>query len=184
MKYDQYQQLYTAAKEQIAARVERIQPRAGNGASINGMGIAIEVPAAEEDVGFVDLTQYYVLAWYGDAGSFASAAEYAVGRFGEVDASFDLDYREPLDPTPIAPLKLTFQFVARESNVYRYAFPVRITLVQYKAVIFPDQSISDEPLRTVNLDLRREPVTIVFYYDLSDPRRWPQFVRLTQLVKI
>jgi hypothetical protein len=48
MKYDQYQQLYNAAKEQIAARVDKIQPRAGNGASINGMGIAIEVPAAEE----------------------------------------------------------------------------------------------------------------------------------------
>ena len=184
MKYDQYQQLYNAAKEQISARVERIQPRAGNGASINGMGIAIEVPAAEEDVGFVDLTQYYVLAWYGDAGSFASAAEYAVGRFGEVDASFELISPKPLDPTPIAPLKLTFQFVARESNVYRYAFPVRITLVQYKVVIAPDQGISEEPLRTVNLDLRRDPVTIVFYYDLSDPRLLSQLVRLTQLVKI
>lgn len=50
MTYDQYQQLYGAAKEQIAARVAKIQPTAGNGASVNGMGIAIEVPAAEQQV--------------------------------------------------------------------------------------------------------------------------------------
>jgi len=184
MKYDQYQQLYSEAKAQIADRVARIQPRAGNGASINGMGISIEVPAAQEDVGFVDLTQYYVLSWYGDAGSFASASQIDVGRFGEVNASFNLVSPEPLDPTPLPPLKLTFQFVARESNVYRYAFPVRITLVQYKELIFPDQSVAEEPLRTVVLDLRRDPVTIVFYYDLTDPRLFPQLVRLTKLVKI
>ena len=49
MTYDQYQQLYNAAKEQIAARVAKIQPRAGNGASINGMGISIDVGIAEDD---------------------------------------------------------------------------------------------------------------------------------------
>jgi hypothetical protein len=48
MTYDQYQQLYGEAKEQIAARVAKIQPRAGNGASVNGMGITVEVPVAEE----------------------------------------------------------------------------------------------------------------------------------------
>lgn len=48
MTYDQYQQLYGAAKEQIAARVAQVQPTAGNGASVNGMGIAVEVPVAEE----------------------------------------------------------------------------------------------------------------------------------------
>lgn len=49
MTYDQYQQLYGAAKEQIAARVAKVQPRAGNGASVNGMGIAVDVGVAEED---------------------------------------------------------------------------------------------------------------------------------------
>jgi len=48
MTYDQYQQLYSAAKEQIAARVAQVQPTAGNGASVNGMGIAVEVPVADE----------------------------------------------------------------------------------------------------------------------------------------
>lgn len=48
MTYDQYQQLYGAAKEQIAARVAQVQPTAGNGASVNGMGIAVEVPVADE----------------------------------------------------------------------------------------------------------------------------------------
>jgi len=48
MTYDQYQQLYGAAKEQIAARVAQVQPTAGNGASVNSMGIAVEVPVADE----------------------------------------------------------------------------------------------------------------------------------------
>lgn len=48
MTYDQYQQIYNAAKAQIADRVSKLQPRAGNNASVNGMGISIEVDHAEE----------------------------------------------------------------------------------------------------------------------------------------
>jgi hypothetical protein len=48
MTYDQYQQLYSAAKEQIASRVDKVQPRAGNGASVNGMGISIEMDIEQE----------------------------------------------------------------------------------------------------------------------------------------
>lgn len=48
MTYDQYQQIYNAAKAQIADRVSKLQPRAGNNASVNGMGISIEVGGAEE----------------------------------------------------------------------------------------------------------------------------------------
>jgi len=48
MTYDQYQQIYNAAKAQIADRVSKLQPRAGNNASVNGGGISIEVGRAEE----------------------------------------------------------------------------------------------------------------------------------------
>ena len=48
MTYDQYQQIYNAAKAQIEDRVNKLQPRAGNNASVNGMGISIEVDHAEE----------------------------------------------------------------------------------------------------------------------------------------
>lgn len=48
MTYDQYQQIYNAAKAQIADRVSKLQPRAGNNASVNGGGISIEVGGAEE----------------------------------------------------------------------------------------------------------------------------------------
>lgn len=186
MTYDQYQQLYSAAKAQIAARVAKIQPTAGNGASVNGMGIAIEVPAAEE-AGAVDLTQYYILSWLGEAGSFASASEIDVGQFGEVDASFNFDMGAqdpflPLNPALVQPLVLTLQFVGEKSGIYSYYFPVRVTLVQYATNVSPDQIITEEPLRTVNVDLRREPVTTTFYYDFTDYR--PQIVRLTNLVKI
>lgn len=49
MTYDQYQEIYNAAKAQIADRVAKIQPRAGNRASVNGMGISIE-PSVDDDV--------------------------------------------------------------------------------------------------------------------------------------
>lgn len=50
MRYDQYQQLYKAAQKQIEARVARLQPRAGNRASVNGMGISIEpIPTQPRD---------------------------------------------------------------------------------------------------------------------------------------
>ena len=48
MNYEQYQQIYNAAKAQIADRVSKLQPRAGNNASVNGSGISIEVGRAEE----------------------------------------------------------------------------------------------------------------------------------------
>lgn len=186
MTYDQYQQLYGAAKAQIAARVAKIQPTAGNGASVNGMGIAIEVPAAEEAEA-VDLTQYYILSWLGEAGSFDSAGKHVVGRFGEVDASFNFDMGAqdpfaPINPALVQPLVLTLQFFSFNSGVYSYAFPVRETLVQYSQDVDIDGVYSETPIRTVNVDLRREPVTTTFYYDFTDYR--PQIVRLTKLVKI
>lgn len=47
MTYEQYKQLFDEATAQIADRVAKIQPRAGNRASVNGMGISIE-PFSEE----------------------------------------------------------------------------------------------------------------------------------------
>lgn len=186
MTYDQYQQLYGAAKAQIAARVAKIQPTAGNGASVNGMGIAIEVPAAEEAEA-VDLTQYYILSWLGEAGSFDSAGKHVVGRFGEVDASFNFDMGAqdpfaPINPALVQPLVLTLQFFSFNSGVYSYEFPVRVTLVQYSQRII-NQVYSEVPLRTVTVDLRRDPVTTTFYYDFTDLQR-SQIVRVTKLVRI
>jgi len=48
MTYEQYQQIYSLAKTQIETRVNKLQPRAGNNASVNGMGISIEVPMEGE----------------------------------------------------------------------------------------------------------------------------------------
>lgn len=187
MTYDQYQQLYGAAKAQIAARVAKIQPTAGNGASVNGMGIAIEVPAAEEAEA-VDLTQYYILSWLGEAGSFADASQITVGQFGEVSAAwlFDVGAQDPfapINPALVKPLILTLQFVGEKSGIYSYYFPVRVTLVQYATNVSPDQIITEEPLRTVVLDLRRDPVTTTFVFDAATDAR-TQIVRLTKLVKI
>jgi hypothetical protein len=186
MTYDQYQQLYGEAKEQIAARVAKIQPTAGNGASVIGMGIAIEVPVAEEAEA-VDLTQYYILSWLGPAGSFASAGKHVVGRFGEVNASFNFDMGAqdpfgPFNPALVQPLILTLQFLSFDSGVYDYAFPVRATLVQYSQDVTIDGVYNENPIRTVNVDLRRDPVTTTFYYDLTDYR--PQIVRITKVIKI
>jgi hypothetical protein len=59
MTYEQYKQLFDEATAQIADRVAKIQPRAGNRASVNGMGISIEsVGEAEEEP---DETWRYVL---------------------------------------------------------------------------------------------------------------------------
>ena len=189
MTYDQYQQLYGAAKEQIAARVDKVQPRAGNGASVNGMGISVEVPVMAEEGGYIPVTRYYVLYWRGNAGSFANASRIDVGQFGDVSAAwlFNVGAQDPFgtfNPALVQPLILTFQFVGEKSGIYSYYFPVRITLVQYRIVISQDQTITEEPLRTVILDLRRDPVTTSFVFDLSDTRYLSQIVRLTKLVKI
>jgi hypothetical protein len=196
MTYDQYQQLYSAAKEQIADRVAKIQPRAGNGASVNGMGISIEVSAAEDD-GVFNAVQYYLLVWHGKAGTFDSAAKYDVDNFGEVNASFGFnmgaqDPYFPLDPNLVQPLVLTLQFlsdniVGGQDFRYQYAFPVRATLVQYSQRVNQDQVYSEVPLRTVTVDLRRDPVTTTFYYDLTEfsiNDFIPQIVRITKIVRI
>lgn len=60
MTYDQYQEIYNAAKAQIADRVAKIQPRAGNRASVNGMGISIE-PAVDDDEAEEDTWRYVLL---------------------------------------------------------------------------------------------------------------------------
>lgn len=63
MTYEQYQQLYNDSKEQIAARVAKIQPRAGNGATVNGTGIGIDVSRAA-DVEAVEPP--WIFALFGD----------------------------------------------------------------------------------------------------------------------
>jgi hypothetical protein len=189
MTYDQYQQLYNAAKEQIADRVAKIQPRAGNGASVNGMGISIEVGMAEEVVGQVGPV-YYILAWLGQAGSFDNAGRYTVGPDNEVNAAFPFDMGaqdpfSPLDPALVQPLVLTLQFIASTSSGSEYfPFPVQVTLVQYsQRIINQDQEYREVPLRTVTVDLRGSPVTTTFYYDFNQLQRG-QIVRLTELTKI
>lgn len=196
MTYDQYQQLYSAAKEQIADRVAKIQPRAGNGASVNGMGISIEVSAAEDD-GIFNAVQYYLLVWRGKAGTFDSASKYNVNNFGAVNASFNFDMGaqdpfSPLDPALVQPLVLTLQFLADtvvggQKYEYQYVFPVRVTLVQYSQRVDQDQVYSEVPLRTVTVDLRRNPVTTTFYYDFAEfsvSDYIPQIVRITKVVRI
>ncbi len=196
MTYDQYQQLYGEAKAQIAARVAKIQPTAGNGASVNGMGIAIEVPVVEDE-GIFNAVQYYILAWRGKAGTFDSASKYDVDNFGEVNASFGFDMGAqdpflPNDPNLVQPLVLTLQFlsdniVGGQDFRYQYAFPVRVTLVQYSQRVNQDQVYSEVPLRTVTVDLRRDPVTTTFYYDLTEfsiDDFIPQIVRITKVVRI
>jgi hypothetical protein len=59
MTYEQYKQLYDAAKAQIEARVARIQPRAGNRASVNGMGISID-PLRRDEVATEPTWRYFL----------------------------------------------------------------------------------------------------------------------------
>ena len=184
MTYDQYQQLYGAAKEQIAARVDKIQPRAGNGASVLGMGIAVEVPVREVVIRAVDPPSYFILFWINNAfvkqtvGDLERASRVSVDHFGFGD--FGLTY--PVDPKD-KPLKLSMQFLVFNRRFgYLYAFPVRVTLVQYSENVDQNQVYRRDPIRTVSVDLRREPVTVEFYNDLADFR--PQGVILTRVEKI
>lgn len=61
MTYDQYQQIYNAAKAQIADRVSKLQPRAGNNASVNGGGISIEAGRGVEEVEEEETWRYVLL---------------------------------------------------------------------------------------------------------------------------
>ena len=173
MNYDQYQQLYNAAKEQIADRVAKIQPRAGNGASVNGMGISIEVPMAEEVVGQVNLTLYYILAKV-EHKIYTFENRYQVGPNNEVTFAFGLEPEPPLT-------KLTLQFIASNLGGEYFPFPVQVTLVQY-VQLTQEEGYLEEPMRTVTLELTGAPISMDFYYDPTKYRA--QIVRLTQLTKI
>ena len=151
MTYDQYQQLYSAAKEQIAARVAQVQPTAGNGASVNGMGIAVEVPvadeAAEEDedwffslLGDFTITRasseapsrVFFLPGQQLASAGRTTGNFIAPNYWEQSQVFNIIV-PPYDPEPgytfSRSVKIAFRSSSRERGVETgFKFPVRLVI--------------------------------------------------------
>jgi hypothetical protein len=144
MTYDQYQQIYNAAKAQIADRVSKLQPRAGNNASVNGMGISIEVGGAEEAAA-EDTWRYVLLGQVVGSttigGSFDVGPENAavVFRDGFVASTyfwqetqlFNMTPDEGADYSRTYNLILTSASVNEDSSEGEFKFPTKVVLELY-----------------------------------------------------
>lgn len=62
MNYQQYQALYAEAKKQIAERVKRTLPRAGNGASVNAQRITVDNGAGQEQAAIEPTWNFFLFA--------------------------------------------------------------------------------------------------------------------------
>ena len=142
--YEQYQEIYNAAKAQIADRVAKIQPRAGNRASVNGMGISIE-PAeppfepAEETWRYVLLGQVVgstTISGAFDVGPENAAVAFRDGTvistsFWQETQLFNMVPDEGADYSRSYTLFLTSASVNEDSSEGEFKFPTKVTLELY-----------------------------------------------------
>jgi hypothetical protein len=144
MTYEQYKQLFDEATAQIADRVAKIQPRAGNRASVNGMGISIEpVGEAEEEP---DETWRYVLLGHlvgttTISGDFDIGPENAtvVSREGDVLNTYFWEQTQLYDfvPDDAEPFSRTYTLFLTSASVDtnleqgEFKFPTNVTLELY-----------------------------------------------------
>lgn len=176
MTWNEYQQWETETRAEITETAQRSRVSAGGGVSIDKGRVTVRRQTVIFDPTGLDFTQYFILSWLGKAGDYDNAGRHQVDPFGGVTLAY---------PVQGDPLKLTLQFLAYTSKRgqryrYRYHFPVRVTLVQYSQFT-QEENYREEPMRTVILDLKRDPVTVEFYFDVTEFR--PQIVRLVSLTK-
>jgi hypothetical protein len=197
MTWAEYQQWEMETRAEITETAQRSRVSAGGGVSIDKGRVTVRRRDVIPETLSRNFATYSLFTWTGNnSGDLASASEYGLISFAEgfyVYTNFGgifsgLDVRG----SDGSQLKLTLQFlghtfVGKTSRVFRYYFPVRATLVQYITdfVEGPDEDFSytrNNPIRTVVLDLKRDPVTAQFYADPDDYR--PNFVRLVSLTRI
>jgi len=197
MTWNEYQQWETETRAEITETAQRSRVSAGGGVSIDQGRVTVRRRDVIPETTSYNAATYSLFYWTGNNyGDLATAYEQRLGSFpewiydysglGGIFSGFDVGVQDP------SQLKLTLQFlghtfVGKTSRVFRYYFPVRATLVQYITdfVEGPDEDFSytrNNPIRTVVLDLKRDPVTAQFYADPDDYR--PNFVRLVSLTRI
>jgi hypothetical protein len=192
MTWAEYQQWEMETRAEITETAQRSRVSGGGGVSIDQGRVTVRRRDVIPETLSRNFATYSLFTWTGNNyGDLASAEETRLPAFigGQIT---NLDYISPTFATNQAELKLTLQFlgqtlVGKTSRVFRYYFPVRATLVQYITdfVEGPDEDFSytrNNPIRTVVLDLKRDPVTAQFYADPDDYR--PNFVRLVSLTRI
>ena len=140
MNYEQYQQIYNAAKTQIADRVSKLQPRAGNNASVNGGGISIEVGRAEEAAAAEETWRYVLLGQVVGSttisGAFDIGPENAAVVFRDGFISSTSFWQETQLEQSEAysrsyTLFLTSASVNEDSSEGDFKFPTKVTLELY-----------------------------------------------------
>lgn len=195
MNWTEYQQWESETKAAVTEAAQRSRVSAGGGVSIDRGRVTVRRRDVIPETLSRNFASYSLFTWTGDNyGNLANATEQ---RLGSLPAYSDSNYGGIFSGLNVrgadgSQLKLTLQFlgqtfVGKTSRVFRYYFPVRATLVQYMTVFVegPDEEFSytrNNPIRTVVLDLKRDPVTAQFYADPDDYR--PNFVTLVSLTRI
>jgi hypothetical protein len=189
MTWNEYQQWETETRAEITETAQRSHVSAGGGVSIDEGRVTVRRRDVIPETTGRNYATYSLFTWTGNNyGDLASAEETRLPAFigGQIT---NLDYISPTFATNQAELKLTLQFlgqtlVGKTSRVFRYSFPVQVTLVQYVSGQLggtDEDFYRQDPVRTVVLDLKRDPVTVQFYRDPNDYKT--NIVRLVSLTK-
>jgi len=182
MTWNEYQQWEMETRAEIMETAQRSRVSAGGGVSIDEGRVTVRRRDVIPETTGQTIITYSLFTWFGsNSGSLASAYETSLGTLPATNL-----YSYFLYAPVYEKLKLTLQFLGAVfgRSGYRYHFPVQVTLVQYttgKVGGTDEDFYRQDPVRTVVLDLKRDPVTVEFYYDPTDYRT--QFVRLVSLTK-
>lgn len=177
MTWDEYQQWRGETQAEIAEAARRVRVQPGNGVSIDRGQVTIRREAVEaEPEPFVFPFAYRLLSWIDTPSGPANADQTSVDR-----GTFNLISPASYGVPETAPLRLTLQFLGYSpQRGYRYQFPVMVTVIQYRLET-QDEDYQEVPVRTVNVPLQRDPVTLEFYLDQRNGL--PEIVRLVRLKK-
>lgn len=176
MTWTEYLQWSAETRAAIAAAAQSCTVQAGHGVSIDGGRVAVRAKAQVPPM--VSPKKFFILHVLAATSGIAYADSQA-NRDGSIGSPFAFQLHDEEDKDYV---KVSFQAGGKEGSRFFYLFPVRITISQYIERLNPDNTSSEDLIKSYTIDLRRGAEERTFRHTRS--ARFSEIVRLVKIERI